>query len=388
MIRKAILWAVLLCPMVTTQIQAFTLVPDFRSQDLVDSRRYWDGTPLTLDELNGRPNDSLAYEFSWWYVTNTTEKKVNGIHHNLYECHTYIARNLSFVNKKKTDPQATLRLINAAYNITEIYARKATRDFSKLQDVSFQEILGFYETEAKERINELAEYTDRGRDEAKMARQEALINEELAEGEFDPSTIEYSDERLSGHLSVGLCSSIIGSDYFSNAPIGVSFHIGAGWKRHLYGIDCHMGFMSEAKKKLDTSKGWILKNDDLIFSQILFTYGYHFGSYRNPFTPFVGIGASVIEGPKIGEYENGQNEYLEKTGLHLAVGCTYDIPVKCSFYHRGTNYNTLICPASYAQRSIRLKPSFGLNYMNDGPGWFPTFNLALLFDWSGINYNK
>lgn len=200
------------------------------------------------------------------------------------------------------------------------------------------------------------------------------------ENDFSDFDVDELNNQPTFDVSIGLNTYISRSDYFSNCPIGIAAALAGGVNRHVWGMEVSFAFGGEFNKDLHTHKGWILKDDNLCAGHAAITYGYSMGSKPGyKLQPFVGIGASFFEGPQIGHDEEGNREYLEKAGFLLEGGVIIDIPVKRTFENDGFSRSAFY-------RSIRLKPTIGLNYVADGPGWFPSFNFAVLFDWRGIGY--
>lgn len=382
---KNLIFAILFSIAAIAQAEPYELT---NFQDYLDSRIEWNGRRLQMDDLKGNPSsDTLSYQFVWWIETSKCTQPTNHIRYSYLWVKPYIATSKSWI-KQGPNQEASLRYINACFDIAEIYARKATRDISTMYNVSDEEILDFYNIAIRERIAELRTITDNGRNESAMERQEQMIADELAEPKFDPSTIdanELNNEKMFD-MAIGLYSFISHSSYLSSCPIGFTVSMAGGVKRHVWGLDISMAFGGEFQKDIHTSKGWILEGDDLSAGHIALTYGYSLGNKPGyQLAPFVGTGVSFFEGPHIGNDDSGHREYLEKAGFFLEGGIIVDIPVKRNV-NLGVTEGGYYANKSAFYRSIRLKPSVGLNYVADGPGWFPSLNLALLFDWRGYGF--
>ncbi len=375
-----------------------------RSPEFKQTMRPWEAGPLQWDEFQGEvKSDTTINNFAWNTRLSRTSQKVGNTTYYYSKFFTYFDQTESWTAPKfKND--AMLQYNQILFDMLELYSRKATIEFnrgntatvdlSKIntevskydetesqydnREITAEEISAFYRRQFDKRAEELKKGTRMGTDGSRLPYYAADVALDLERTHYDPQTsIEGLRTGVSGEFYVGVSTMFPRSDYYTSA-YGLNLGMSAGWSRHLFTLDISVGWGSEAKKDIETKKGWILEGKHTNYFQFYGNYAFCTArTSKMQYFPFIGLGMNGFNVPK--ENKDDSNNVPMKNGFSACAGMMFDI-----IMHRTVNIRNSMMgsKADVGYYAIRLKPYFSMTHYND-LGWMPAINLNVSFNWGG-----
>lgn len=369
-----------------------------RTPSLNQMLRPWEAGPLTLDEFQGKAKaDTTIYNFGYTTRLTRERQKIGNTTYNYPKFISYFDQTESWINPRFRN-DAMLKFNQNIFDLVELYTRRATIDYNMQntysreaismkegahyidEKIGPEEVQYFYRRELQKKVDEMEVDTRKGTDASKLPYYAADIALDLERTYFDPEkAIENATTGLTGELYIGASASFPKSDYFTSA-YGINMGLSFGYNRHLWSLDMSFGFTSDAKQDIETSKGWILEDDDINYLQGYLTYAFcnKRTSYIQTF-PFAGIGVHEFSLPK--ENKDDDNDRPTKTGFSLCAGMMFDIILQRNV---SINPNFSNNKADVTYHAIRIKPYFSMTRYND-LGWNPAINLCITYNFGGYS---
>lgn len=342
----------------------------------------WKDHQLSWDDFKGlspatNENDGikrLAY-ISLMSRPYVQKQKIDGVTYEYYQNEALMNELGSWViDSCKT--KEGLKLMQADFNLWELYSRRAIMEYSITPDASLEELFDFYKQRVDYRCNEIMRSTDYGSDADKLQAYCDSIDRELEKTQIDPvSMVSHMNETGSYYIFMGLSSGFPFSDYISSKQFG--FNIGGGGfiKRHMIDLELNIEFGGECRKEFQTSDGKVKEGEDLTAGGINLHYGYKvFKRGIFEVSPYVGAGVRIFNGDKKDEHSDN-NKRKQMSGLSLGIGCSLDFILNRHVYIK-TQDETVRKRTS----GISVRPYLSFTDYKDDLGRVPALNIAV--DWN------
>lgn len=352
------------------------LATQLQAQSYLESRRSWNDGPLTLDEFKGRvSNDTSIICLSWIYKYAAESKKVGNTKYTYLKFKPYLDMTESWIREEFRNDN-TLRLGQTAFDLLELYGRKATKELAMNTDADMNDMARYYTNQFNRRFGDMELSTQRGQDSVKVNFYATGVALELEQEHFDPTQAPIGEPLYGTGISVGLNTIAPMTDAFTAAPLGFNLGWEIGYKRHLFGLEMALNFNGECKEVIETDKGRIEPGNKVNEGFITMSYAYML-SNRNGRTlyPFVGIGMMSVTGPQlVGSDQKTVANAAD--GFAFTAGLMYDLPV----------YRHIYIGLLQNKQAIRIKPFLGFGNISGGPGWVPSLNLAISYVWNKSSF--
>lgn len=345
------------------------------------STRAWTAGPLEWDEFKGHPkSDTTAVKLSWMFRRENTLQRQGSITYHYSKIVPYLDMTESWL-QPILHSETSLKMCQTAFDMLELYGRRATREYNCNQESDFSSIEHYFNKEYEQRLKDMVFDTRQGTDAGKVDLYATQVQLELESEQFDASQVPLGESQLYVGLGIGLHTMAAFSDYFGYEPIGIAWDLDFGYKRHLWMIDMALCFGGECRRDVETSHGWIHEGDGVQAGYMMLNWGYQLSrDLKHPCWPFVGVGVTFFDGT-VAEYvdKNGRDITPEKAGFTLAAGLVYDVPLRRHVYLRSNDQVYGIPTNNVSHYGLRLKPSVSFAVLS-GIGWVPCLNLGVSFD--------
>lgn len=353
-----------------------------QAQCFEESVRPWTDGALRLEEFKGKvSNDSDFVYLNWRWREEAQKRKIGNVQYSWQAIIPYLDMTESWIRPSYGNAQ-TLKLSQTAFDLLEVYARQATIERYHSKKADFMSVARYYSNQYSHRFQEMQTVTKKGQDVQEMDLYAAGVALELQQPAFDPTSVPLGSLTDRVDFSVGVGAVMPVSSYFAAAPYGVNMALDCGLMRHLIGLDMGIYFGSECKKYYETKNRWVDEGESLLTAQMFLTYGY----CLNPkslrlFYPIVGIGVSAFDPTTTYPDEKDKNVTYSKSGFSMAAGFHYDLMTFGRRVFLSPDYGS-----TSTFYTLRLRPLVSLTNYGSGPGWVPSFQLSLQFNWGTASW--
>lgn len=355
-----------------------------QAQTIQDASRPWSKGALTWADFMGKPMSDSLFTIAWRFNSEDVTQKIDGVRYTYTNFEGQIDCTSSWYRPEMRNAQS-LRYCQLLFDLVELYARKTTAEWARQSEHSYSDIYSFYENQLKNRLAEVKESTNSGADKANLDLCLTSVAHELAESEFHPEQVHYTDPSFGGDFYIGLLMNSTQSDYIK----GNTWSFNIGWvfakNKHRYIWDLAMGGGSKAGKDYLTDGYDVYKGEKIGGGQISLGYGYCVSEKNDRLlVPFASFGVHFYNADPIEVYGKNNKEARQVSGPILSLGCYYDIPFS---RHYTTSRFASFSNQKCSIHAIRIKPYVGMSHLSEYGGWTPSLNLSVTYSFSSRIYN-